>query len=154
MGKRTPHVSSEPAELEREIRSIRGSLSGLTAEADRRRHRITDLAGQIQRHPRGLKMIAGGLLLFVGSLAGLALVRRHHERKPAVRFHRLVQALQGLLAAPQRLVRKEPSVFRRALGALFTTVLATVVRRFAEQKVAPMLLAAAGHTDTPDDDAE
>jgi hypothetical protein len=134
------------SEMDEQRTEERRNLGGLAAEADRGSHRVTDLARQIQRHKGGVTMIAGGLLLIAGSLAGLAMLRRHHERKPAVKLRRIGEVLLRLFAAP---ARKEPGIFRRALTALATTVLATVVKRFAERQVAPMLLAAAGDTEAP-----
>jgi len=96
--------------LEREADLVRARLLGTIGELDRRRHELFDLRLQIRRHAGDLVSILGGLLVGIGSTAGI-LVLRERRRERRVRQERF-RAVVRLWHHPERIASK-----RTALGA-------------------------------------
>ena len=109
--------SAEQADaLQRDIERIRDELATTVGELDRRRHELFDVRGQLRRHPVPIVLIGAALLAVAASGIALAVSRgRRRQRLPA-RLERLQEALQRMVAKPNR-VATDPGVGRKILAA-------------------------------------
>ena len=67
MGEGTNGVRPSPEELERDVERIRDSMAGIVSELDRRRHELFDWRLQLRRHKLGIGLLAGGVVLLLGT---------------------------------------------------------------------------------------
>lgn len=115
-----------------EIETLRQELGTLVAELDRRRHQLTDVRGQLRRHPAVVLAVAGGAALLVGGLLAVSLRSRRQHHRPAVRVREARRALARLLDHPQR-VAAEPSMGVKIATAAGVAAGSAIARRVAEQ---------------------
>ena len=119
-----------------EIVSLRGELSALVAELDRRRHEALDVRLQVRRHPVAAAVAAATLALAVGGLLALAVATRRRRRRPSVRAREARRALARILEKPHR-VGVEPSVIGKVVAAAVTAAAASLARRLVQRQVPP-----------------
>ena len=109
--------SSEHAEaLQRDIERIRDDLANTVGELDRRRHELFDVRGQLRRHPVPIVLVGAALLALAAGGIALAMSRRHRRQRLPARLERLREALQRMVAKPNR-VATNPGVGRRIVAA-------------------------------------
>jgi hypothetical protein len=102
--------------LQRDIERLRGDLANTVGELDRRRHALLDVRGQLRRHPLPIALAAAALLaLAAGGIALVVTRQRRRQRLPA-RLERLHDALQRMVAKPNR-VATDPGVGRKIAAA-------------------------------------
>ncbi len=77
MAEETDGMDHDPQLLERQIEGLRGELSGLVGELDRRRREAVDIPLQIRRHPLSFAAV---VLSAAGLIAGIVALRR--RRRP------------------------------------------------------------------------
>lgn len=122
--------------VEGEIDTLRGELTGLVAELDRRRHEAFDLRLQLQRHPVAAAVAAVAAALVVGGALAIVVRGRRERRRPSVRAREARRALARLLDHPDR-VAAEPSAAVRIATAALSVAATTLVKRFIDAKVVP-----------------
>jgi len=101
----TAHApEADPRALEREIEQIRDEMGVLIGELDRRRHEITDVKLQAQRHP-----VAAGVAVAAGALAVWlvvgGIVRALRPEPAAERAQKLARALSIAVRDPDKLLQ-------------------------------------------------
>jgi len=141
---RAKSTAETAAQLEADIDALRSQLGDVVGELDRRRHRITNLPGQLRRHAKALAIGSVALAgLGLGILwwrsrrsATSSLLARLPARLPSSRSTReLVERLRGRVAEA---IRPTPSthVVRSALVKVSTTALAAAATVLAKQLAA------------------
>lgn len=134
MGERTTGLD-DPAILELQIDSIRRNLTGIVRELDHRRHDLTDVKMQIDKHKPELLAAAGSVVVVAGALGAVAFLLRRRNRKLGVRATHLRKAIGRILEDPNRLARPEPTILKKVATALVVAVAAA-----AGKKVATMMI--------------
>jgi hypothetical protein len=133
-GTHEPARSADVAALERQIVDIRGNLTVLVDELQRRRHEALDVRLQLRRHPLVLTGVALGLGGLV-TLAVMALARRHRRRQTlGDRWRRLRRGLKHIVADPDASTGHERP-WRRVLAAAGTAAAAQAGRRLARRLI-------------------
>ena len=122
--------------VEGEIDALRGDLTGLVAELDRRRHEAFDVRLQLRRHPVAAAVAVAAAALVVGGALAVLLRTRRERRRPSVRARETRRALARLLDHPDR-VAAEPSLGARIATATLGIAASTLVKRLIDAKVAP-----------------
>jgi UDP-N-acetylmuramyl pentapeptide synthase len=122
--------------VEGEIDSLRGELTGLVAELDRRRHEAFDVRLQLERHPIAAALAAAAAALIVGSAIAVVVRERRERRRPSVRAREARRALARLIDHPDR-VAAEPGVAMRVATAALTVAATALVKRLIDARVAP-----------------
>ena len=119
MGERTTGLD-DPELLELQIEAIRRNLTGIVRELDHRRHDFVDWRAQLAKRKPAIAMAAGAVVAVAGAaaLAGFLLQRRNRTLK--VRARNLRKAVGRVLEDPNRLARKESSLFGKVAIALLT----------------------------------
>ena len=109
--------NSEHAEaLQRDIERIRDDLANTVGELDRRRHELFDVRGQLRRHPVPIVLVGAALLALAAGGIALAMSRRRRRQRLPARLERLREALQRMVAKPNR-VATDPGVGRKIVAA-------------------------------------
>ncbi|MHB1847070.1 MAG: hypothetical protein ACYCWW_19785 [Deltaproteobacteria bacterium] len=113
--------TEEAAQLEGEIERVRGELDTLVTELDRRRHALTNLPLQLERHWRlGLGALVAVLAAVGGGIA-LWAFRGRVRARPTAKLWRLRRALSRAIERPERVAR-EPTVPVKLLVAAGSSV--------------------------------
>lgn len=120
-----------PHELEAEIEHLRTRLDRSLSELDRRRHELMDVKLQLRRHPEAL-VVAGGLALLLFGGVAYAVHRSRKRNEPA---HRFRIAVGRAVDNPQRMMRSEPGVGQKILGAVATTVAVALTKKLIERAI-------------------
>ncbi len=138
MGEGADRVTGEEAvgRVEGEIDTLRGELTGLVAELDRRRHEAFDVRLQLQRHPVAAAIAAATAALVIGGALTIVVRARRERRRPSVRAREARRALARLLDHPER-VAAEPSAAVRAATAAVSLLATALVKRLIDAKIAP-----------------
>lgn len=138
MGEGADRVTGEEAvgRVEGEIDTLRGELTGLVAELDRRRHEAFDVRLQLQRHPVAAAIAAATAALVIGGALTIVVRARRERRRPSVRAREARRALARLLDHPER-VAAEPSAAVRAGTAAVSLLATALVKRLIDAKIAP-----------------
>jgi hypothetical protein len=119
-----------PRQLDSEIATIRGELSALVGEADRRRHELMDVRGQVKRHAVSVAIGAAAALGAGAALVWLGIERaRRRDRLPA-RGGRLRQAVSRMVANPER-VAVDQTIPARIFTAAASAVVAATASKVA-----------------------
>ena len=127
-----------PRQLDGEIATIREELSALVGEADRRRHELMDVRGQVKRHAGTLALGAASALGAGAALVWLGIERaRRRDRLPA-RAGRLRQAVARMVDNPER-VALDQSIPARIFTAAASAVVAAVVGKVASRALDGLL---------------
>jgi hypothetical protein len=125
---------NDPREIEVEIEHLRTRLDRSLSELDRRRHELMDVKLQLRRHPEALAVAGGVALLLIGGVA-YAIYRSRKRDQPLQRAHRFRIAVGRAADNPQRVVRSEPGVGQKILGAVATTVAVAVTKKLIERAI-------------------
>jgi hypothetical protein len=141
-GERTGGGSGEArgAELQREIERIRGDLARTVGELDRRRHALTDVPGQLRRHPGPVVLLAAAVLGLAAGAITWGVARRRRRNEIGARLGRLREALERMVAKPNR-VATDLGVGRKIVAAAGTAAASLLakklVARALERRPAP-----------------
>jgi hypothetical protein len=119
-------------EIVGEIEDIRNQLDRSLSELDRRRHEATDLRLQIRRHPAIAAGVALGILAAASGVVALAVIARRRER-PASKARSLRRALGRAYENPHELAQPEPGLAAKVLGAVATTVVTALAKKYIDQ---------------------
>ena len=92
-----------PAELEREVETLRDELGDLVGELDRRRREAFDVRLQVRRHATAVAVVAGAVVLLVGASLALRARRRAYRERPMTRVRNLAHALAVISRDPEKL---------------------------------------------------
>ena len=130
MGEGTNRLNEPSAdELAEKVERSRERLDSLVAELDQRRHLLARLKHTLSEH----RVIAAGALALVLGVVGLAVpfVVRHRrqQRTFRARLGRLSEAVQRMLANPDRVARREPNLPAKLLTSAATSLTGTLVKR-------------------------
>ena len=134
MGERTTGLD-DPAILELQIDSIRRNLTGIVRELDHRRHDLTDVKMQIDKHKPELLAAAGSVVAVAGVVGAIAFFVSRRNKKLSVRATHMRKAIARVLEDPNRLARPEPTILKKVATALVVAVVAA-----AGKKVATMMI--------------
>ena len=145
MGEGTPRVEKvdpkaeqkaaeqqRPREIEREIEHLRTRLDRSLAELDRRRHELTDVKLQLQRHPQILVGAAAAAALLVGGI-GLAIWRSRKREEVPQKARRLRIAFGRAVDKPEKVARGEAPPWEKILAAVGTTIAVSVTKKLLER---------------------
>ena len=142
MGEGTNRVSAEQRtdgeprkaarDIESEITEIRSRLDHSLAELDRRRHELTDVRLQVQRHP--MIAIAAGVTV-VAILGGVAYAiwAARQRRRPISKARRLREALSRMVEDPHKVAKSEPTVPEKILAAAGTAAATLLTKKLLER---------------------
>jgi hypothetical protein len=139
MGERTTDVSisAPPEELEHEVEGIRGNMTGIVKELDRRRHEWLDWRLQLRRHRTVLTLATAGLLLAFGGALAIFVRNKRRRQRPLDKVRRLREAVSRMIEHPEHVARPQPSIGKKALAAAASaaagTLTKTVTQRFVGQ---------------------
>ena len=103
-------------ELQRDIEQIRGDLTRTVGELDRRRHALTDVKGQLRRHPGPVVLVAVAVLGLAAGAIAWGVGRRRRRTEIGARLGRLREALERMVAKPNR-VATDLGVGRKIVAA-------------------------------------
>ena len=137
-GTATASTEESPPQLDREIATLRDELSSLVGEADRRRHELLDIRGQVKRH---VVPIAVGATAAVGAGAGLvwlAVERARRRQRLPERAGRLREAVSRMMENPER-VAADQSVPTRIFAAAASALAAAIVSKSAARALDAIL---------------
>jgi hypothetical protein len=129
-------TSSDVDDLGERAADARDRLDNLVSELDRRRHLVTRARQTLASRPA---WTAGGALLLAGLVTGtVALIARHrrNEGRLSTRARRLRVAVGRMTSHPERVARPEPSMGKKIMTALVTTILTTVARQALSKAMA------------------
>ena len=127
-----------PRQLESEIATIREELSALVGEADRRRHEIMDVRGQVKRHAVTVALGAAAALGAGAALVWLGIERARRRDRLAARGGRLRQAVARMVDHPER-VAADQTISARIFAAAASTLVAAVVSKVANRALDGLL---------------
>jgi hypothetical protein len=130
------HGNGEPRkaarELETEITEIRSRLGRSLAELDRRRHELTDVRLQIERHPMAA-VAAGAVVLALAGGVAYAVWASRQRNRPISKARRLKHALSRMIEEPHKVAKSEPSVPEKILAAAGTAAATILVKKLMER---------------------
>jgi hypothetical protein len=118
------------AELQREIERIRGDLARTVGELDRRRHALTDVKGQLRRHPGSVVLVAVAVLGLAAGAIAWGVARRRRWQQIGARLERLREALGRMVAKPNR-VAADLGVGRKIVAAAGAAAASTLAKKLA-----------------------
>jgi hypothetical protein len=121
-------TKEEPHELEREVEDIRGNISGIVGELDRRRNDLLDWRLQLRKHAAVLAAVTAGWLLGAGLAAAIDASRRRRRNRPFAKARRLREALSRMVAHPELVAQPHPSIGRKVLAAAASATVAALVK--------------------------
>ncbi|HEY2030131.1 MAG TPA: hypothetical protein VGH20_13080 [Myxococcales bacterium] len=126
-------VADKPArEIEREIEDVRTRLDKSLAELDRRRHELTDVKLQIQRHPEVLYIAGGVAVLLLGGVY-LAVRRAQKREEPMEKARRFRRATHRAIEHPEKVARGDAPVWEKIMASVGTTVAVAVTKRLLDR---------------------
>ncbi len=139
MGEGTPRVNGNgkaetraPREIERDIEHLRSRLDKSLAELDRRRHELTDVRLQMQRHP-GVFIGAGAVVaLMVGGVA-FAVWRSHKREELPQKAKRLRIAMRRAVDDPKKVARGDAPVWEKIIAAVGTTIAVNLTKKLIDK---------------------
>jgi hypothetical protein len=138
--------------IEREVDELRLRTEALLTELERRlsdqveRAKVTverakagvarvrraiNLRLQLREHPTAVITLGLGATALVGVGVYLVVLRRLAAGRPVERWRRRARAYRALVADPERVLRPQPRLLQRLLGALAVTVTTTIARRLS-----------------------
>jgi hypothetical protein len=123
-----------PEDLERRVRDHRESLDAILSELDRRRHELTDWRLQLRRHRKGALVLAGAL---IGGVAAYVVWRKRRAAGPAHKARRLWRALQRMVANPDAVAKRSPSLDQELLAAAGSPIAAMLAKRLVRHLLLP-----------------
>jgi hypothetical protein len=121
-----------PKEIEGRILALRGELTDLVSELDRRRHDAFDFKLQFQRHRTAFLVAGVALAALLGAGAAVALRKQRRRHSPADRARRARRALERLMEDPEHMAR-ESTVGEKVLAAAGTAAASLFVKRILDQ---------------------
>jgi len=139
MGERTPDLkdAETPEELEHEVADIRGNMTGIVRELDRRRHVLFDWRAQLRKHALVLGLGTAGLVCVISGAVVLHAWRKRRRDQPLVKARRLREALSRMIANPELVAQPRAGVGEKALAAAASAVAGTLAKTAALWLVAP-----------------
>jgi hypothetical protein len=121
-----------PREIERDIDHLRTRLDKSLAELDRRRHELTDVRLQLQRHP-GIFVGAGAVVaLMVGGVAFAVWRSRKREELPQ-KAKRLRIAVGRAVDDPKKVARGDAPVWEKIVAAVGTTIAVNLTKKIIDR---------------------
>lgn len=142
MGEGTDRVDEEPAQVEdiaQEIEDLRGEMTPLLAELDRRRREVLDWRRQARKHALPVGLAAAALVLAAGWMAWSVIQERRERRRPVEKVRRLRHAVSRMIRAPERVAAGDPSGLRNvglAMARTAGTTAASVIAKRAVERIA------------------
>ncbi len=121
-----------PREIERDIEHLRVRLDHSLAELDRRRHELTDVRLQMQRHP-GVFIGAGVLVVAMLGGVGYAIYRSRKRQELPQKARRLRIAIGRAVDKPQYVARGEPPIWEKIVAAVGVTVATSLAKKMVER---------------------
>jgi hypothetical protein len=135
MGERTTGLD-DPAVLELQIDSIRRNLTGIVRELDHRRHDLTDVKMQIDKHKPELLAAAGTVAVVAGVVGAVAFIVSRRNKKLSVRATHMRKAIGRIIEDPNRLARREPSIWKKIATGIVTAALGAAVKQVTSIAIA------------------
>jgi hypothetical protein len=121
-----------PREIERDIEHLRTRLDKSLAELDRRRHELTDVRLQMQRHP-GVFVGAGAVVaLMIGGVAFAIWRSRKREELPQ-KAKRLRIAVGRAVDDPKKVARGEAPIWEKIVAAVGTTIAVNLTKKMIDR---------------------
>lgn len=121
-----------PREIERDIEHLRTRLDKSLAELDRRRHELTDVRLQLQRHP-GVFIGAGAVVaLMIGGVAFAVWRSRKREELPQ-KAKRLRIAVGRAVDHPKKVARGDAPVWEKIVAAVGTTIAVNLTKKVIDR---------------------
>ena len=121
-----------PREIERDIEHLRSRLDKSLAELDRRRHELTDVRLQMQRHP-GVFVGAGAVVaLMIGGVAFAVWRSRKREELPQ-KAKRLRIAVGRAVDDPKKVARGEAPIWEKIAAAVGTTIAVNLTKKMIDR---------------------
>ena len=131
-------MNSEPASvetLEDDVDRIRQNIGELIRELNHRRRDAFDLKVQFQQHAVRLVLVGAAVVAMVAGAIALALSRRRSRRTLRARAGRFGKALRRIIAHPETLGERAPSIPRKAAAAGGSAVASVLGKRLAQRLV-------------------
>jgi hypothetical protein len=138
------HQLESPAKLQHEVEEIRGNMDSIVSELDHRRHDVLDWRLQLQKHWVALSCVAGGVLLFAGTMIGLGIWNRQRLKRPTVRARKIKEALVRIYRDPDHVAKPSPNIANKVLAAMASTAASAAVGAVIKATV-PKLIDPAKH---------
>jgi len=114
--------------LQHDVEEIRGDLTSLVNELDRRRHNFFDVKRQMSRHALALVLAGVGVVGLAAGAWALAAYRRRRREAVGPRLMRLRQALARMIDKPDR-VASSPSALEKIGVAGASAAISVLVKR-------------------------
>jgi hypothetical protein len=123
-----------PAEqLEHEVEAIRGNLTRIAGELDRRRQRLFDWRLQLRTRARPITIAAASVVLLGGGLFVMGLLRRRRAFRAMALVRQWRSALARVARHPELVARPRPSISRNVANAAATSLVGAASRKLAER---------------------
>jgi len=121
-----------PREIERDIEHLRSRLDKSLAELDRRRHELTDVRLQMQRHPGVFIGAGAAVALMIGGVAFAVWRSRKREELPQ-KAKRLRIAVGRAVDDPKKVARGDAPVWEKILAAVGTTIAVNLTKKMIDR---------------------
>ncbi|HEY6909029.1 MAG TPA: hypothetical protein VI356_06650 [Myxococcales bacterium] len=121
-----------PREIERDIEHLRTRLDKSLAELDRRRHELTDVRLQMQRHPGVFIGAGAAVALMIGGVAFAVWRSRKREELPQ-KARRLRIAVRRAVDDPKKVARGEAPVWEKIIAAVGTTIAVNLTKKMLDR---------------------
>ncbi|HEY5677563.1 MAG TPA: hypothetical protein VIR81_12280 [Myxococcales bacterium] len=121
-----------PREIERDIEHLRTRLDRSLAELDRRRHELTDVRLQMQRHPGVFIGAGAAVALMIGGVAFAVWRSRKREELPQ-KARRLRIAVRRAVDDPKKVARGEAPVWEKIIAAVGTTIAVNLTKKMLDR---------------------
>jgi hypothetical protein len=121
-----------PREIERDIEHLRSRLDKSLAELDRRRHELTDVRLQMQRHPGVFIGAGAAVALMIGGVAFAVWRSRKREELPQ-KAKRLRIAVGRAVDDPKKVARGDAPVWEKIVAAVGTTIAVNLTKKLIDR---------------------
>jgi hypothetical protein len=126
-------TAETPRELEHDVERIRGNLTDIVQDLDRRRHEWLDWRLQLRRHPKEAGVGIAVLVLLAGGVTALIVWEKRRRARPGARVRRLGRAVSLAFERRARPATSEVTLAQKAGVAAVSAAAGVLAKVMAER---------------------